>query len=161
MNSLEITAITGTPPFDVYVCEYSNTYCYLTDSGVTSVPPTLEIIIPEELTNVDELLVKIIDGDGCITFNRFDCPTTTTTTIPPTTTTTTTIPSNCYCLTFENTTVNSLNFSYVDCDGNSISSVIYGNSTLFYCGKDPLADDGVNITIGSDCVDNTCPSPTI
>ena len=159
MHSLEITAITGTPPFDVYVCDYSNTYCFLTDSGVASIPPTLDISIPEEFTNVDELLIKIIDGDGCSTFKYYVCPTTTTTTEPTTTTTTTTIPSNCYCLTFENTTVSTLDFSYVDCNGDSISSVIYPHSKLFYCGQSAIPVDGIIISIGDDCVNNTCPTP--
>ena len=67
----------------------------------------------------------------------------------------------CNCISFENTTSGSLNFNFTQCDGVLFYGTVQSGTTLYYCGRLPSADVGVNILINEVCIDNTCaPVPT-
>jgi hypothetical protein len=71
-NDITITNITGTSPYDLYVCDVTNTLCVFI-SGLTSVPPIYTFIVPPPLNTSGSLLIKIIDGDGCERFEYYSC----------------------------------------------------------------------------------------
>ena len=73
-HEITVSTIIGTPPFDVYVCDITNTYCFFV-SGITTVPPNFIFTVPSPLENVDSLLLKIIDSTGCEKFIYYSCST--------------------------------------------------------------------------------------
>ena len=159
MQVIQITSLTGHSPYDITICDITNTYCYLGVSGATSAPLTINI--PTELINVEEVLVVITDSIGCSEIQYHYCnepkPSQTPTPTP------TPSPTNtlCNCISFENTSGDTLNYGYINCDGESFYGEIYSATTLFVCGYNPYADSGVTINISSNiCVDNVCPGPT-
>lgn len=70
-QQITITGVTGTPPYDVYVCDITNTYCYLVSGGTYI--STYIFNVPTPLNNVGSLLVKLIDSTGCEIFNYYEC----------------------------------------------------------------------------------------
>jgi len=168
MQTIEITSATGTGPYDIYLCDITLTYCYLI-SGSTNIPPNYTFTIPYNVINYfpppanlifegsQQLIIKLVDSVGCEFFQVYTCFTPTPTPTP-TLTPSPTPTSTCRCITFENYTGFTCNFSYVDCNSNNVYSTINSGTTLYYCGSLPTADYGVSITLGDVCVDNTCPS---
>lgn len=71
-RQIQIASISGTPPYDVYVCDVTNTYCFFV-SGITTTPPSFTFIVPPPLEDVDSLLLKIIDINGCEKFILLMC----------------------------------------------------------------------------------------
>jgi len=63
-NIIQITSISGTPPYDIYVCDQTITYCYLV-SGATFITPPLSFIVPPPLDTSTPIILKIIDSLGC------------------------------------------------------------------------------------------------
>lgn len=80
-NQVQITSITGTSPYDVYVCDYTNTFCFLV-TGATVMPPYIIFDVPPPLDDASPILVKLIDANGCEFFEPFQCPTPTPTPSP-------------------------------------------------------------------------------
>lgn len=166
MQVIEITSLTGHSPYNISICDITLTYCYVVATGVVSVPPTLQLNIPSQLDGANQVLVVVTDAIGCQEFILQTCPTTPTPTptISPTPTPTRIII--CNCISFENTTSGTLNFEYTQCDGNIFNGEVQSGTTLYYCGRLPSADVGVNINISDICIDNTCsdlvltPTPT-
>ena len=160
MILVELTSITGVPPYTIKMCDLSMTYCYVVATGVPSLP--LELDTPSQLSGADQIMVIIIDSTGCEFFRLISCLTPTPTpTMTPTPTTTMIV--DCNCLTFTNTSViNQHNISYINCDGvEVIDSPIFPNTSLYVCGKEPSVDSiEVDYFIGLPCVNNTCPDPT-
>jgi surface protein len=159
MQVIQITSLTGHSPYDITICDVTNTYCYLGISGATSAPLTINI--PTELVNVEEVLVVITDSIGCSELQYHYCnepkPSQTPTQTP------TPSPTNpvCNCISFKNTSGVTLNYNYVNCDGESFNGEIYSATTLFVCGYNPSADSGVIINLSSNvCINNECPGPT-
>lgn len=72
MSQISITGITGCSPFDIYVCDITNTFCYLV-SGSTSIPPYITFTVPPPLDVVDSLLLLINDSCGCSMFTYLTC----------------------------------------------------------------------------------------
>jgi hypothetical protein len=70
-NQITILSTLGTPPYDVYVCDITNTYCYLAVSGTNLT--TYIFDVPYPLNNVEQLLLKIIDSNGCEKFILMNC----------------------------------------------------------------------------------------
>ena len=102
MQVIEISGVTGHSPYNIVICDITNSYCYTVESGVVSIPPTLYVNIPTQLNGVNNILIKIIDSSGCETFQYAACPPTQTPT--PTNTLTPTITptnANCICLIFK------------------------------------------------------------
>lgn len=63
--SLEVTisSITGTSPYDVYICQPSGSGCFYINT-ITSVPYSFDI--PEPYNSEFAYMLKIIDSDNCV-----------------------------------------------------------------------------------------------
>lgn len=61
-NILEINSISGTPPYNLSVCDATITYCFPV-SAITSAPYTFAIPFP--LDNTTPIILKIVDGNNC------------------------------------------------------------------------------------------------
>jgi hypothetical protein len=82
MAYIEITTIQGTAPFEIYVCDFTYTYCeYVTTiSNIVYIPYSFEL--PITFYNVTDLIIKIIDSNGCVSFQNKICPSPTPTITP-------------------------------------------------------------------------------
>jgi hypothetical protein len=82
MAQIQITNISGTEPFQIYVCDFTYTYCeYVTTiSSIVYLPYNFNL--PINFDNVDKLIIKIIDGNGCVSFQNQICPSPTMTPTP-------------------------------------------------------------------------------
>jgi hypothetical protein len=71
---IQINSISGTSPFDIYLCDINLNQCVFIQ---TETSPSYPIIItpPPTFYGVNQLIVKIIDGNGCETFNYYILPT--------------------------------------------------------------------------------------
>jgi surface protein len=159
MQVIQITSLTGHSPYDITICDITNTYCYLGVSGATSAPLTINI--PVELINVEEVLVVITDSLGCSELQYHNCDDPKPSQTPTFTPTPTPTKAPCNCISFENTSGVTLTYNYINCDGEPFYGTIYSATTLFVCGSNPFADSGVTINISSDiCINDECPGPT-
>ena len=71
--NIQITGVTsGLSPYDVFICDPSNTYCFYV-SGVTSIPPNVVINSESFFPNENVIYIKIIDANGCIMEMEVDC----------------------------------------------------------------------------------------
>ncbi|NDD84871.1 hypothetical protein EBZ38_11470, partial [bacterium] len=161
MVQVEITGVTGTAPYDIYVCDPSFIQCELVTSGVT-IPPTYSFTLTGTFETFTSFIVKVVDSLGCEVFNLYNCEPlstpTQTPTITPTITPTTT--PGCRCIEFFNTSAVTLNIGYTQCNNTTFFGVINPNTYLYYCGSNPFADQGVNITISEICTEFSCIPPT-
>ena len=66
MESVVIYSAEGTPPFQISLCDMTNTFCYIVGIDVTTFPVTLTV--PPPLQNVNQMLVSIKDAYYCNTF---------------------------------------------------------------------------------------------
>lgn len=73
MSQIVINTISGSPPYDIYVCDINQIYCELTLTGVTSVPPSISFTAPSAFTYSPIVLIKIIDSSGCTTTETYTC----------------------------------------------------------------------------------------
>ena len=165
-HQVEITGITGgTGPFNIEVCDLTNTYCTNITSSIF-VPPTLTFIVPSPFDSTTPILVKVIDSNGCEYFNIVKCVTTPTPTPTPTLTPTLTLTptsSNCLCLVFENPTIETLFYQYTDCIGRIVNSKINPGMVLYVCGTNPSGSEGLIYFYNGYCTKGECPplpSPT-
>jgi hypothetical protein len=72
-RQIQITAITGTPTYDIYVCDITNTYCFFVSGFTSTIPPNFVFTVPPPLEGVESLLLKIIDSNGCEKFILLVC----------------------------------------------------------------------------------------
>lgn len=82
--SIQINSISGTSPFDIYMCDTGLVQCVFLQ---TETSPTYPIILttPNTLMGVTSFIIKIIDGNGCSIFYPYTQPSPTVTpTITPT-----------------------------------------------------------------------------
>jgi hypothetical protein len=103
-QSIDILTSTGVPPYDVYVCDISNTFCFLVTTGVTL---PYQFFAPPPLDNVSQLIVKLIDSLGCEFFEPFQCPTPTPTPSP-----------TCFANQYQILVGGACTFNLFDCSGN-------------------------------------------
>lgn len=159
MQVIQINSLTGHSPYDITICDITNTYCYSGVTGVTSAP--LIIDLPTELSGSEKVLVKVTDSIGCEEIQLHTCGSSIPTPTPTPTPTITPTNPLCNCISIENPSGITLNFGYTQCDGTLFYGPIYSATTLFVCGSSPYGDTGLIITISSDiCVGNVCPGPT-
>jgi surface protein len=161
MQQIEITGVTGTGPYQVEVCDITNTTCVVV-TGSTIIPPTYTFDVPPPFVGTNSLLIKITDSLGCEVFQYYACPPTPTPTPTSTLTPTPTPTYLCYCITAINTTNNNGYFNYIDCNGNLQSSVFVASGTTYYtCGIHPSSQINVKTTVGGFCDSNqSCPTPS-
>ena len=95
---IQITSVTGTSPYNVYVCDVFGTNCNLVGTIPGSVPPTVAFYVPTIFDYAPAVMVKVIDSNNCETFHIETCvsptnPTPSTPTPTPTPTHTPTTPT--------------------------------------------------------------------
>jgi len=103
-QSIDILTSTGVPPYDVYVCDITYTFCYVVATGVTL---PYQFFAPPPLDNVSQLIVKLIDSTGCVFFEPFQCPTPTPTPSP-----------TCFANQYQILVGGACTFNLFDCSGN-------------------------------------------
>lgn len=65
---ITINGITGTSPYDVYVCDPTNVVCvYIDRLDTVDIPNTFDM--PEILSSITTFNVKVVDKDGYISNN--------------------------------------------------------------------------------------------
>jgi hypothetical protein len=108
-----------------------------------------------------------VPGTVIVTANGPCGPTTTTTsstssTSTSTTSTTTTIAYPCECLTFYNDSEITQTINYKNCSNVNVGPLdILSRETLQVCGGSGAASDPlVTITVGANCIDGSCPTPS-
>jgi hypothetical protein len=69
-NTLVINSISGTSPYDIYVCDATITYCFFV-STITSAPYTFDIPFPLDATT--PIILKIVDGNDCERIYTLSC----------------------------------------------------------------------------------------
>jgi hypothetical protein len=73
-NYVQINSISGTPPYTIFVCDQTFTYCFLVAGPITITTPYI-FMVPSPLTNVTDLIVQIYDSNGCETWVALSCGT--------------------------------------------------------------------------------------
>lgn len=65
--ALEVTinSLTGTSPYDVYICQTGGTSCFYIETITTGDIPFV-FNIPSPYNNGDSYMVKIVDSDNCV-----------------------------------------------------------------------------------------------
>jgi hypothetical protein len=70
---IQITGDTGgLEPYDIFLCDPSNTSCFYV-SGLTTIPATVEINTENYFPNETILYIRIIDVNGCIYTKEINC----------------------------------------------------------------------------------------
>lgn len=68
--NIDINNVTGTSPHSVFICQGESTCYYITQ--IFSTPYSFEI--PPPINIEGQLLLKIIDGEGCEVFRNIVLP---------------------------------------------------------------------------------------
>jgi hypothetical protein len=71
---IQINSISGTSPFDIYLCDIGLYQCVFTQTETSPVYP-VNVNIPTTLLGVSQIIIKIVDGNGCSTFQLHILPT--------------------------------------------------------------------------------------
>ncbi len=88
---IQINSISGTSPFDIYMCDIGMVECIFIET-VTSPTYPITITYPTTLIGTTSFVIKIVDGNGCQLFQPYTQPTPTPTpSITPTNTITPTV----------------------------------------------------------------------
>jgi hypothetical protein len=164
MQVIQINTATGTAPYDVYVCDVTLNYCFLSATAISVFPIYLDL--PTFLNGVQSVVVKLIDVNGCEIFYNIGCslPIPSLTVTPSYTPTPTPTPTRpiypCQCIVFDNTgSGDNIGYSYLNCNGITIFDTVISGNTQLVCGSQPVSFDiKMTYTINGDCVNNLCPS---
>jgi hypothetical protein len=74
MTSIILTNISGlTYPYDIYVCDVYGNNCGYVAQVNSSIPPTIEIVLPPPFNMASAVGIKIITSDKCERFKVVDC----------------------------------------------------------------------------------------
>jgi len=159
MQVIQITNLTGHSPYNITICDITNTYCYSGVTGATTAPLTINV--PTQLLGTTELLVVVTDSIGCQEIQYHSCGEFIPSQTPTTTPTPTPTNLTCNCISIKNPSGVTLNFGFTQCDGTSFYGPIYSATTLYVCGRLPYGDSGLIISISSDiCTGDVCAGPT-
>ena len=157
-NQITLTVSTGTPPYNIYVCDITNTYCYF---ATTFGGGTITFDSPSPLGYTTPILIKIVDSLNCETFELYQCVPTQTPTLTPTVTPTPTGPCTCCCIEVSSNNSSGGTFTYTDCFGNVFNNVfVPPYSTVYYCGSNVTNLVNAALNYGSPCFNGTCIPPT-
>jgi hypothetical protein len=70
---VQITGSTNTlPPFDVFLCDSTNTSCFYV-SGLTDLNPVVTFNTTDYFPTENFLYLRIVDTKGCIYTTELDC----------------------------------------------------------------------------------------
>ena len=86
-TSIEISNLSGNPPFDIYICDLYLNNCQNAITSWSSIPPDPVLTVPVPLLyqNAPAFIIKIVDDIGCIKSYTYFCvptPTPTPTFVP-------------------------------------------------------------------------------
>jgi hypothetical protein len=73
MAMIEITSITGTSPYQVYVSDVYGNNEYFVGTIGGAVPPVENFYLPELFDNAPAIMLKITDANGCSKFKILEC----------------------------------------------------------------------------------------
>jgi len=90
---IEISSISGTSPFQIWVCDYYGNQCQLIDTVTGPVPPAVYYNLPAAFMYAPVVTIKIIDSLGCETSTLYYCIDPTPTRTPTQTPTNTVTPT--------------------------------------------------------------------
>lgn len=62
---IELTSISGTPPYDIYICDITGFNCEFLSGITTSVPPSIILEVNNSFANSPAVTIKIVDSTGC------------------------------------------------------------------------------------------------
>jgi hypothetical protein len=162
MQVINITSLSGTAPYDIYVCDETITYCFLVASATDVVPQQIDL--PSFLSGANSIIIKVIDSIGCEEFRYIPC-------LPPTPTITPTItitPSitvtqtkrifPCFCIEYDNSgSGEDIGYQYYDCNGILIVDKALDGDVFRVCGFDPSSDSiKLSYFIVGDCSTGSC-----
>jgi surface protein len=129
-------------------------------TGSTTIPPTFIFDVPSPLDVASSVIVKIVDANGCETFEPYSCPPTPTPTPTITPTPSSTPTDLCYCLMAVNSSMVVGSFDYIDCDGVLQTNIPVPIGVTYYaCGWAPTNLVNVNVGIGNLCSLSSCVPP--
>lgn len=69
-NIIQINSLTGTSPFDIYVCDQTITYCFFVASISSS---TYTFNVPSPLDSTTPIILKINDSNNCEKIYLLSC----------------------------------------------------------------------------------------
>jgi hypothetical protein len=69
-NEVIINPISGTPPFNLYVCDITITYCFSAGT-MTSAPYSFYVSSP--LDSTTPIVLKIVDANNCEKIHLLTC----------------------------------------------------------------------------------------
>jgi len=73
-NYVQINSISGASPYTIYVCDQTFTSCFLVESNISITTP-YTFMVPPPLTNVTDIILKIVDSIGCEKWTVLSCGT--------------------------------------------------------------------------------------
>jgi len=71
---IQINSISGTSPFDIYMCDIGLTQCVYLQTETSPTYP-IAITFPPTLEGATSFIIKIIDANGCELFYPYTQPT--------------------------------------------------------------------------------------
>ena len=73
MTYVEISNINGTPPFQIYLCDFAGNNCSLVQIEYDPVYWPVIVNLPTTLTGSTTVFCKVIDGNSCETTQILSC----------------------------------------------------------------------------------------
>ena len=73
MTYVEISNINGTPPFQIYLCDFAGNNCSLVQTESDPVYFPVTVNLPTTLTGSTTVFCKVIDGNSCETTQILSC----------------------------------------------------------------------------------------
>jgi len=158
---IDVTGVTsGSSPYLVYLCDWDLSSCFFI-TGVTSIPPTIQIDSNYYFPGLQLLKVKIFDNDGCFEIIDAPClptPQPTATPLP------TPLPGCAPCIDVctywqINLGAGPCIFKLFDCDGNVVNLRVFGTAGTYYV-ESVLQPQPFNQNCGYTIIDlGPCPTP--
>ena len=157
---IDITGVTsGSSPYLIYLCDWDLSSCFFI-TGVTTIPPIVQIDSNYYFPGLQLLKVKIFDRKGC--FEIIDVPCLPTP--PPNPTPLPTPLPDCACTDVctywqINLGAGPCIFKLFDCDGNIVDTVYFGTAGTYYV-ESVLQPQPFNQNCGYPIIDlGPCPTP--
>ena len=73
MAYIQISNIDGTPPFQIYLCDFTGDNCSLVQTESDPVYWPVIVNLPVSLTGSTTVFCKVIDGNSCETTQILSC----------------------------------------------------------------------------------------
>ena len=69
-NIVQINSLSGTAPFDLYVCDQTISYCFFV-AGISGSPYTFNV--PPPLDSTTPIILKVVDSNNCELIYLLSC----------------------------------------------------------------------------------------